>query len=139
LKHSELDLALLLHVNKSCYDRFCSKRWGVKVKGVFLLESWTLSCICRANVYIKLLIIREMESRYLLKTRVKYFMDTALVYSRMHLIRNLKHLWFITKPKVSIPSPSVPHNSSKISLLIWSAPTKHRIKFPILIVIFISI
>ena len=115
---------------------------GVKVKGVFLLESWTLSSICRATVRIKLLInspsvapiirtqlvarVPEIQSRYLLKTKVKYFMDTAVVYSIIHLIRNLKHLWFITKPNVSIPFPSVPHNSSKISLLIRSAPTKHR-------------
>jgi len=33
-----------------------------------------------------------VQSRYLLKIKVKYFRDIALVYSRIYLIRNLKHL-----------------------------------------------
>ena len=37
-----------------------------------------------------------------------------LVYSRIHLIMNLICLWFITKLKYSMPSLSVPHNSSRL-------------------------
>jgi hypothetical protein len=44
----------------------------------------------------------------------------------MYMIRNLKHLWFITKQNLSIPSTSVPHNSSRLCLLLWSNPAKHR-------------
>ena len=44
----------------------------------------------------------------------------------MYTIRNLKHLWFITKQNFSVPSMSVPHNSSRFCLLLWSAPPKHR-------------
>jgi len=34
-------------------------------------------------------------------------MDTTPVYSRMHLIRHLKHLWFITMRNISIPLLSI--------------------------------
>jgi hypothetical protein len=47
-------------------------------------------------------------------------MDATLVYSRMHLIRNVKHLWFVIMRNFSIPLLSVPHSvTSKRS-------TKHR-------------
>jgi hypothetical protein len=53
-------------------------------------------------------------------------MDTSLVYSRMHVIRNLKHLWFITKQNFSMPSLSVPHTSFRLFLLVQSSPAEHR-------------
>jgi len=53
-------------------------------------------------------------------------MNTVPFYSRVHLIRNLKCLQFSTTLNFSSPSPSVPHNSSRLYLLLRSAPANHR-------------
>ena len=53
-------------------------------------------------------------------------MDTSFFYSRMHVIRNLKRLWFITKQNFAMPSLSVPHNSFRLFLLVQSSPAEHR-------------
>jgi len=53
-------------------------------------------------------------------------MDTALVYSRLHLIGILRLLWLINKRNFSLPSPSVPRNSSRQCSLVRSAPAEHR-------------
>ena len=58
--------------------------------------------------------------------KVKNFMDTTLVYSRMHLIGILKCLWLITTKTFSMPSLLVPHNSCRPCMLLWSTPAKHR-------------
>jgi len=52
-------------------------------------------------------------------------MDIILVYSRMHVIRNFKRLWFITKWNFTVPSLSVPYNSSWLCLLPWSTAGRH--------------
>jgi hypothetical protein len=67
-----------------------------------LIRTQLHKCIC------------EIHSMFPLKKKVKDFVDTAVVYSKMDLIRNLKHLWFITKRSFSIPFPSVPHISSRL-------------------------
>jgi hypothetical protein len=56
------------------------------------------------------------------------FMDTALIYSRMCLIRKLKHLCFSTQGNSAMSFPSVPHDFSKLYFWFRSAPAKHRIK-----------
>ena len=41
-------------------------------------------------------------------------------------MRNLKLLWFMTKPDFSIQAPSVPHNSSRLCFILRSSPAKPR-------------
>jgi len=53
-------------------------------------------------------------------------MDASLGYSRMHMIRNLMHLWFITKQNFSLPPLSVPYSSFRLVLLLQSTPVDHR-------------
>jgi hypothetical protein len=65
-------------------------------------------------------------------------MDTALYYLRVHLIRNLKRLRFITTLNFSSPSPSVTHNTSRLYLLLQSSPVMHRRHMKVIISILAS-
>ena len=60
-------------------------------------------------------------------------MDTALIYSRMCLIRKMKHLCFTTKRNFAIPFPSVPNSFSRLCVCLR---TKHRRQMKAFISIF---
>jgi hypothetical protein len=110
-------LVAVLHITMHYNANFSkSDKYTVKFNPLLVMPLvWTYLVTC----------ISETHFRFLLK-KVKNFTGTVLVNSRMHMIRNLKLLWFITKQNLSMPSGSVPHNSSRSCLLLWSAPAKHR-------------
>jgi hypothetical protein len=93
--------------------------------------SGALQVFIESHIFPKRVILlqqTQQKASYRGKVTMLFFCHPWLFYRLivMHLIRNLKCLWFIIIQNFSMPSLSIPHNSSRLCLLVQSIPPKYR-------------